>query len=125
MDREIKNTEINKARIQTALKIIAILAVLALTYYFLRDFLTTKGKKSEFYIAQVERGDIINTLTASGIVVPSIEREVNAPVSTEIKTVYLTSGDVVKAGDVILELDKEYTQLAYDQLYDELQVKAK
>ena len=123
MDKPIQSSQINRRRLAGAIKYIAIAAILALAVYALRSFLTRKAESSDFHITKVERGDIQNTLTASGVVVPTYEREINAPVDTEIEKVLKSSGSVVKAGDLILQLDEEYTQLTYDQLNDELLLK--
>ncbi len=123
MDRQISSDQIKSQNRSKWLKIIAAIAVVALAIWGARHFLTRKASKSEFHIARVERGDLQNTLTASGLVVPSYEREINAPVTTEIKKVHRRSGDVVEQGNIILDLDAEFTQLSYDQLYDELQLK--
>ena len=123
MDREISTGEIRKNKVFSFLKYVIALVIFLGLVWWGRGLLKKKGDRSDFHIVQVERGDIQNTLTASGIVVPSLEREVNAPVATEIKSVIKTRGEFVDQGDLILELDQEFTQLTYDQLYDELQLK--
>jgi len=64
-----------------------------------------------------------NTITASGMIVPSFEQQINAPVSTEIKKTILKSGTQVKPGDLILNLDEEYIKLDYESLKDQLELK--
>ena len=99
MDKEISKSEMNKGRMWTILKYALIIALVVAGFYFLKNLIKPKGELSDFHIAQVEKGDIENTLTASGTVVASIEREVNAPVTTEVKKVLKTPGDVVEAGE--------------------------
>ncbi|MFT6807815.1 MAG: HlyD family secretion protein [Saprospiraceae bacterium] len=123
MDRHISGNEINKSKMLTYLKYLLILGVLVAAIYFFRQFLTKKAERKDFYIVNVEKGDIQNTLTATGTVVPSMEREINSPVTTEIKKVIKGTGEYVKNGDMILELDQEFTRLEYDQLDDELKLK--
>ena len=123
MDRDISNQEQSKSKVWNILKYILIILVLGAAFYFFRNLLKTKGKAEDFHFAMVEKGDIQNTLTASGVVKPAFEREVNAPVNTEIKRLLLPKGTVVKKGDLIMELDQEFTKLEYDRLYDELELK--
>ncbi len=96
MDKEISSKERDKSKIWQILKWIVIIAIAAVVFYFGRNALRKTGTMDDFYIAQVERGDIQNTLTATGVVKPSYEREINAPVNTEIKNVVLPKGTVVK-----------------------------
>ncbi len=123
MDKDISSKEKGKSKIWNILKYLLIISALGLAFYFFRNLLKTKGKTSDFHFAYVERGDIENTLTASGIVQPAFEREVNAPVNTEIKKLVLPKGTVVKKGDLIMELDQEFTRLEYERLYDELELR--
>jgi len=123
MDKQISSNEIRSAKTKTYIRYAIIAALLLGALWWVRGFLTRSIEKDKLHIVRVERGDIQNTLTAAGTVIPTVEREINAPVSTEIKRVIRNNGDVVKQGETILELDQEFTQLAYDQLYDELQLK--
>lgn len=123
MDRKIENTELRKAKIWKALKYILIAIGLVFIYFMAKQVLKTKAEFTDFHVATVERGDIEHSLTASGIVVPAFEREINAPVNTEIKEIVLPKGTIVKKGDLILKLDKEFTQLEYEKLQDELELK--
>ena len=123
MDREISSSEQSRNKLKRYIPTILIVGLLAVAYYFLSDTLRKTGKSSEFHIVNVERGNIRSTLTASGLVIASSERVINAPVSTEIKDVLLTTGAEVKKGDLILQLDKEFTALEYESLNDELSLR--
>ncbi len=123
MDRQIADSEVNKGKILAFAKYLLIAALFVAAVWYVRGLLKKTAERSEFYIVKVEEGDIQNTLTASGVVVPSLEREINAPVTTEIKRVVKSRGELVKKNDLILELDQEFTKLSYDQLYDELDLK--
>jgi HlyD family secretion protein len=123
MDRPISKSEQNKGNWKKYLLPVLILAGLIGAFYGLRGLLKKKVDFSALYIVQVERGDMQNTLTASGTIVPMYERQINAPVATEIAEVYLRSGTEVKKGDLILKLDQEYTRLEYEKLDDALELK--
>ena len=118
MDRQISDNEQRKGKFQDYLKYVLIVVLVAVGFWFVRSFLEAKKDRSELHIVKVERGNMQNTLTATGTVVPSVEREINAPVTTEIKNVIKVNGEFVEEGDLILELDQEFTKLSYDQLYD-------
>ena len=123
MDRSISDSEVNKGRALSILKYVIIIGAILALLWWGRGFLKKSGDRGDFYIVSVERGDIQNTLTATGTVVPSVERQINAPVATEIKKVVKSTGEFVNTGDLILELDQEFTKLAYNQLADELKLR--
>lgn len=123
MDRPISNTEQNKSNLAKWLKYAAIIAVIVIGFFGLRYALKTKVEKADFIFSTVERGDIENAITATGLVVPSFEQQINAPINTEIKNVVLKSGAKVKTGDLIMNLDEEFIQLEYEGLQDQLELK--
>jgi HlyD family secretion protein len=123
MDREIPTLQQNKNQMGQWFKYLIIIAVIAGTFYMLRSFLTTEIKEDDFRFGQITRGDIENKITATGLVLPSFEQQINAPVATEIKEMILTSGAEVQPGDLILKLDEEYVRLQYDALKDQLELR--
>ena len=123
MDRELSTREKNKTSYRRVLQAALWLAVLAGLWLGLRSLLRQRAEAGRFSTAIVERGEVEYRLSASGVVIPASEREINAPVNTEIKNVHKTSGAVVKSGDLILELDQEYTRLEYERLADELELR--
>lgn len=62
--------------------------------------------KVKLETAKVERGSITNTVTATGTVEPVTEVEVGTQVSGIIDKLYADYNDVVKAGQLIAEMDK-------------------
>lgn len=56
--------------------------------------------------AKVERGSITNSVTATGTVEPVTEVEVGTQVSGIVDKLYADYNDVVKAGQLIAEMDK-------------------
>lgn len=123
MDRPISNTEQRKNNLAKWLKYAAIIGVIILGFFGLRYVLKTKVEKADFVFATVERGDVENAITATGLVVPSFEQQINAPINTEIKNVVLKSGAKVKTGDLIMNLDEEFIKLEYEGLQDQLELK--
>lgn len=123
MDRELSQQEQRKGGWKRYLSGLIIIGAMVLAYFGVRQLLKKKVEVDALHIVAVERGDIENTLTASGTIVSIFERQINAPVTTEIAAVLLRTGTEVKKGDLILELDQEYTQLEYDKLKDQLELK--
>ncbi len=123
MDRVIDDNTQRKNNRNRILKILIIPILFMVAFWALKNVLKTSAESKEFQIVKVERGDIENTITASGLIVPSFEQQINAPIATEIKEVFLKNGATVNTGDVILELDQEYIQLEYESLKDQLELR--
>lgn len=123
MDQPISNTVRRQRRYKRlALWLGGGAAVGLLLWSLLR--ITEQGiRPQDITIATVETGNVRQTLTASGSVIPAFEYTINAPVITEIKTIFLSNGARVQPGEKILELDQEYTALEYQKLQDELLLK--
>src|SRR2546426_4736749 len=58
-------------------------------------------------LATVERGDIARSVVATGKVQPLAKVEVKSKASGIVKQIFVDYGDRVKAGQVLVELDKE------------------
>ncbi len=58
-------------------------------------------------LAAVEKGDIARSVVATGKVQPLAKVEVKSKASGIVKKIYVDYGDRVKAGQVLVELDKE------------------
>lgn len=123
MDKPISSLDQRKSSLGQGIKYLFIIAIVIAGIFLLRNLLKTEVKKGDFIFAQVEQGDMENTISASGMVVPSFEQQINAPVSTEIKKIILKSGTQVQTGDLILNLDEEYIRLDYEALKDQLELR--
>ncbi len=58
-------------------------------------------------LASVDRGDIARSVVATGKVQPLAKVEVKSKASGIVKKIYVDYGDTVKAGQILVELDKE------------------
>ena len=115
MDREISQTEINKQKGKTGLYIGLAVVGIALAVWILRGSLSTDIKRSDIRIAVAEMDSIENTLTAVGELQPEFEQVITSPIAAVIQQVYLNEDSIVKAGEKILELDKELTRLNFEK----------
>jgi HlyD family secretion protein len=123
MDKELSVSEVRKQKSKNWLIGIVALIVIILIVWWLRNTLSSSVSKSEIRTAVAEMGAVENTLTASGEVQPEFEQVITSPITAVIQQVLLDAGTQVKAGEKILELDKEATQLTFDKEKDEVDLK--
>ena len=88
-------------KIGIAIVVIAVLAVAA--FLILRK---SEKPQMKYKTAEVHRGSIVNTVTATGTIEPIVQVEVGTQVSGIINHIYVDYNSVVKKGEVIAELDK-------------------
>jgi HlyD family secretion protein len=111
MDREIEFQQLNSRRRRNWGKWMGLFLLFLGLIWLLRAVLTPQASIRDFRVANVERGVLENTIAATGLVTPSFEQQINAPIATEIKRVALRSGTQVHPGDLIMELDKTFILL--------------
>lgn len=87
--------------------IITAAAVIVLTAGGFWIFGGSKAKnKVDFVTEQVKKGNISNSITATGTIEPVTEVEVGTQVSGIIDKIYIDYNSVVKEGEIIAEMDK-------------------
>lgn len=72
-------------------------------------------------LGSVERGDVARSVVATGKIEPLAKVEVKSKASGLVKKVYVDYGDHVKAGQVLVDLDKEQLQARVDEARANLQ----
>lgn len=102
--------------------LVAVVIILLLVW-LLRLSFASALKKSEFTTAIVERGNIENTINASGEVIPEFEEIITSPITASIRKVLLDAGSNVKAGQSVLTLDKSTAQLEYEKIGFQVEAK--
>lgn len=123
MDRDLPEESKKEQSRQRWLWIGVVALVIVGAVWALRAGLSNSVQKADIRVASAEVGDVENTLTSSGEIQPDFEAVITSPITAVIQQTYLDAGASVKAGDKILELDKEFTQLNLDKLKDELELK--
>src|SRR6186713_936686 len=74
---------------------------------------TKKGTKAvEVRVEKVEKRDLVASVTASGQVRPQTKVDVASDVSGKIIKLAVREGQMVKAGDFLLQIDQEQPQAA-------------
>lgn len=123
MDRDIPQTVVRQRKNKTWLVLGIAALVVLLGIWALRSAMFPTLKKSELRVAISENGPVENTLSASGEVQPEFEQLLTSPITAVIQRVYLSEGASVKAGEKIMELDKESTRMDLEKQKDELDLK--
>lgn len=123
MDKPLSEKIVSKKkrRIYVAIGITAVVLILALMS--LRRVLHPSVKRSEIRIAAVVRGNIENTIPASGEILPEFEQVITSPISASIRDVLFDAGASVKSGDAVILLDKSTSEAQYEKMKFELQSK--
>ncbi|MNR79880.1 Macrolide export protein MacA [compost metagenome] len=88
-----------------ALIALLIVLVAAASYWGWKKFYGKKDPREIYQVAEVQRGDIQDLVTATGTVQPLEYVDVGAQVSGQLKKLYIEVGSVVKAGDLLAEID--------------------
>ena len=116
MDKVIEEEVMSRKRKKMVWVVLLILAVLTAAIFLLRYSFASTLKKSAFTTAVVERGNIENTISASGEILPEFEEIITSPINASVQNVLLDAGIAVKAGQSVLTLDKSASQTEYERL---------
>lgn len=92
-----------------------ILSALVIIILLVRMFFHASISRAAILTGQTGTGDIENTLTASGEVLPEFEAVITSPVSASILEVSIAAGATVKAGQPLLKLDKAAVESEYER----------
>ena len=84
--------------------VLSLVAVLAILWWLFSS--KEEVSKVEFVTAKVVKGEIGNSITATGTIEPVTEVEVGTQVSGIIDRIYVDYNSVVKKGQLIAEMDK-------------------
>lgn len=121
MDKVIEE-EVRAGRRRKAIWVVIItVAVIGMLVWLLRFSLSASIKKSTITTAVVEVGNIENTVTASGEVLPEFEEIIPSPINASVQNVHMDAGSQVKAGQSVLSLDKSAAQTDYEKLKFQLE----
>jgi RND family efflux transporter MFP subunit len=89
------------------LVLLAVLGVGGWLAYGHRDAFASKGAEEipDRFVARAEKRDIDSTVEVSGDVTPAFQIDVKAEVGGRVKALHVEPGDLVKEGDVLVEID--------------------
>lgn len=123
MDREIDPTYVKKQGRRRIWLILLVVLAIAAALWGLRWALGTEVEAKRLRTATAEMGRMDNTLNASGEVMPAFEQVITAPIRAEVREVLVSVGSPIEEGMPILALDKSFTELEYEKLKQELELK--
>jgi HlyD family secretion protein len=123
MDTVIEEEVTARKKKSAIIIVTVVIAVLAIAVWLLRTSLKSTIKKTEITTAVVDKGNVENTLNATGEVLPEFEEILTSPINASIKKVLMDAGNKVKAGQSILTLDKSASQTEFERLNFQLQSK--
>jgi len=106
--------------------IIAVVAGVILIFaivYLLRFILPSKLIRGSFETAVVDRGQVIKTVSAEGVVESENEVLLHSPASSVIERIINSPGSHVKEGEVILTIDQAPVKEQIEKIQDQLEVK--
>jgi len=92
----------NKMKLILGIVVVAIIAVMVVV-----NLKKSRGKTTEVNITKVERGDLTKTISGSGYIQPELDVQISARISAEIMAIDVEEGDVVKKGQLLVELDSQ------------------
>lgn len=121
MDKIISKDERRKKRGMRSLRLGLIPLVLLFLFFSLKRVLAKELDLNELKIAEVEYGEVRSSFTADGYLKPVFELELSSEAGAILKEVYHNSGDVLKKGDPILDLDDQFMKLEVQRSSDELE----
>jgi len=116
MDKAIEEEVTARKKRKTIVVASILIAVLIAAVMLVRSSLVSVVKKSVITTAVVERGDIENTITASGEILPEFEATITSPINASVQKVIIDAGSKVKSGESILMLDKSASQTEFEKL---------
>jgi len=123
MDKQIsRKVLLQRKRKKTAIVSIA-MVVLLLSIWAFRSYVKPTISKAGLITAVAETGDVENTLTASGEVLPEFEETLTSPISASIQNVIMDAGKKVTPGQSVLSLDKSTVQTDFERQKFQLESK--
>lgn len=89
--------------------------ILALSFWGWNYWRETQKQKSAYQTAKVYKGEIVQTVTATGTLQPVTSILVGSQVSGAIKKLFVDYNSVVKQGDILAQIDPSLFQASVEQ----------
>ena len=120
MDQPISAATLSRRQRLKHATLLGVLATLALAAWGINRMISPSVALDEIRVVEVRRGNIANTISASGVVIPVHEEQVPSPIQTRVAKVHGKAGQEVAAGELLLELDDHTIRLAIDNLEEQI-----
>ena len=122
MDRPLSDSAQRRITARRVLTIAGPIVTFAVILILLPGWIRPTLSRSRIRTAVVSVGALDQVITASGTVVPEIERVISSPVDARLLHVFKRPGTPVKSGEPIVELDTSESQLAYQRLMTDVEI---
>ncbi len=123
MDRELDSHTIRIRTITLLGRLGVALAVLIVSFIYLRKLITPNIVLTDYRTSVVELGEVSTTVSASGVITPKFEEVIASSIASRIIAVYANLGSEVTIGMPILELDTTQIELEITNLKDQIELK--
>lgn len=123
MDKPIEAGIIKKRKRKSIALLLIIVSIIACGIFMLRAYIKPAISRAQFTSAIADTGNIENTISASGEVLPEFEEILSSPINAAITQVLMDAGTQVKAGQSILTLDKASAQTEFDKMSFQIESK--
>jgi HlyD family secretion protein len=123
MDREVEPDYVKKQNRRYWIIGFVSLVIAVTGIYLLRRSLQGTIESSRIRTAAVEVGDVENTITASGEIIPAYEQIITSPIRASIRRILINPGTPVIPGQAIVDLDKSLTEIELEKYQDQLALK--
>jgi len=122
MDRPLTDTERRRNRLRGGVKVALPVAAAAVVLILLPGWMRPTVERTRIRTAIVQSGAIEAVITASGTVVPEIERALSSPVDAKLLRLLKRPGAPVRTGEPVAELDLTESRLALEKLAGSLAI---
>jgi HlyD family secretion protein len=123
MDKQISRKVLLQRKRKKTMVVSLAMVVLLLSIWAFRSYVKPTISKAGLITAIAETGDMENTLTASGEVLPEFEEILTSPISASIQNVIMDAGKKVTPGQSVLSLDKSAAQTDFERQKFQLESK--
>jgi HlyD family secretion protein len=122
MDRPLTEAQLRRNRLRGTLKIVLPIVAVGLAVTLLPGWIRPSLERAKIRTAAVRSGPIEAVITASGTVVPEIERALSSPVDAKLLRLLKRPGAAVRSGEPVAELDLTESRLALEKLAGSLAI---
>ena len=113
----------SKKKISIAVVVVVSVIAIGAILYFSGNIVPGTIKSGNFETFTIDRGDVISTTQATGVIESENEVILLSPAASIIKSILKEPGNKVNAGEIILQLQTEPVLDEIEKLKDQLEVK--
>lgn len=113
----------NKKKLSVFLIVAVVAIIIASVLYFSGILLPSALQAGSFETSVIDRGEVISSINASGVVESENEVLILSPASSIVKKIVKEAGSRVEKGEVIVQLDTEPVEDEIGRLQDQLEVR--